>query len=281
MRPLYTPLVCREERGKERQAGIIEEKVPDFVPDLSKACAELGGKIMWPARGTRFDLLTAAGKIAQRYTCWTRQDDHLVYRVFQYLKATPSLGLGFYAAKNDIDNVFLYQCTDSDHANDVIDAKSTTGGWVAICSPNGTLLPIDAVSKKQTSPGLHTAECETVACHEVTMHTGLPNVSLLETLTGRDVRLIAEEDNQASIAAIRKGFSRRMAYMKKTQRVSLSSLHQIFFGTSEEVNPTDEDTINRLEYVDTHENIADIFTKGLDYEKHWYFLDKMGMIPAE
>ena len=74
-----------------------------------------------------------------------------------------------------------------------------------------------------------TADAETTALDDATSHSGLVLQELFENLLGRPLRLVAEEDNSASIAAVTKGYSRRMCYLRRTQRISLSSLHEIFF----------------------------------------------------
>ena len=50
---------------------------------------------------------------------------------------------------------------------------------------------------------------------------------LFEEVLRREVRLVAEEDNSASVAAVYKGYSKRLAYLKKHRRVSLSALREL------------------------------------------------------
>ena len=106
----------------------------------------------------------------------------------------------------------------------------------------------------------------------------LPLTGILEALLKRAVRVIAEEDSEASIAAIKKGYSRKLAYARKTQRVSLSGLHELFFGDEVDIEPNDSRTINRLYHVPGKKNPADLFTKGLDTAKHWWCMEAAGLV---
>ena len=74
------------------------------------------------------------------------------------------------------------------------------------------------------------------------------------------------EDNQPSITSIKNGASQNLRYMKKTQRISIPFLHDIF-----------EDGSNEIDFVPTAENVADIFTKFLSVGTHWKHLRELGL----
>ena len=57
--------------------------------------------------------------------------------------------------------------------------------------------------------------------------------------------------------------------MKKTQRISIPFLHDIF-----------EDGANEIDFVPTADNIADIFTKFLSVQMHWKHLRALGLRSA-
>ena len=92
----------------------------------------------------------------------------------------------------------------------------------------------------------------------------------VEQMVDRDIWLILRSDAGAAIGAIHKGYSRKMSYLRRTQRVSIGFLHD-FVG--------DEHTA--LEKVHTDSNDADVLTKSLEKEAHWRHSFAMGMRPVE
>ena len=61
LKPLYTPMLAREERGSEEQQGELRrpDQVPEDVPRLGFSNQDHGGKLGWLARGTRPDIAVA------------------------------------------------------------------------------------------------------------------------------------------------------------------------------------------------------------------------------
>ena len=49
--------------------------------------------------------------------------------------------------------------------------------------------------------------------------------TLLEQLYARSVWLIMRSDADVAISAIRKGYSRKLSYLRRTQKISLGFLH--------------------------------------------------------
>ena len=68
LKPLYTPMLAREEKGSEEQQGEHEhtENVPADVPNLFDTKEEHGGKFCWLARGTRPNICVCQWKISTR-----------------------------------------------------------------------------------------------------------------------------------------------------------------------------------------------------------------------
>ena len=178
----------------------------------------------------------------------------------------------------DLPYLLVNLRTDSDHNNDVSTTKSTAGAISTIRGPHGTKAPIDWFSRKQLATGRHTAECETGAMDMGTFSLGLPLVGLMEELLGRSVRLFSEEDNTASLEAIAKGYSRKMAYLKKTSRVSLGALHEVYYGSEAvDLEGSDAQSINRLAHLSGSKMTADVFTKPVTHEVFWRLLKEAGL----
>ena len=82
-------------------------------------------------------------------------------------------------------------------------------------------------------------------------------------------RKVAEKiltDNAAALGAIRAGYSRKPAYMRRTQKVALGLLADYAADPNSSVGP-----------VATLENLADIFTKGLDSAHFWKPVRYLGL----
>ncbi len=73
-----------------------------------------------------------------------------------------------------------------------------------------------------------------------------------------------------------------MAYLRKVKRVSIGALHQTFFGEDDvELEFDDEYAINRLYKIESARNIADLFTKPLCPDAHWFLMELIGMVTAQ
>jgi hypothetical protein len=142
---------------------------------------------------------------------------------------------------------------------------------------------ISFMGKRQGSTGLSTAEVETVAHKDGMFGSAIPLAAILDFLVMREVRIIGEQDNMASIQAITKGYSRKLSHLVKTQRTSIAALHEQYFGDESLVECVEDDniSIHRLRHISGERNTADIMTKPMDVSRHWYLMKKMGMSMLE
>ena len=116
-----------------------------------------------------------------------------------------SLGLRLTGVIGDtIDNVSLELYSDADFAGDKSDSKSTSGVFLAIKGPN-TFFPLSACSKKQSCVSHSTPEAELVAANLAVRTEGLPALDLWTKVSGKQIILNLQEDNQAAIQIIRNG----------------------------------------------------------------------------
>ena len=81
-------------------------------------------------------------------------------------------------------------------------------------------------------------------------------LSMFDVILERTCELEVFEDNEATIKIVRKGYSAKLRHVSRTHRVNLA-------GLSEELN---KESVN-LQYVNTTEQAADIFTKALEPHK--------------
>ena len=85
---------------------------------------------------------------------------------------------------------------------------------------------------------------------------GLPMLNLWQTVSGKPIPLDIEEDNEATIKIVRKGFSPKLRILTRTHRANLGAIHETV--SQPDVN---------LKYISTDKQAADIFTKNLEPHK--------------
>ena len=153
------------------------------------------------------------------------------------------------------EDLYLSLFADADFAGEKEGARSTSGGYLVLKGPN-TSFPLAWLSKRQTSTSRSTTESEVISLAHSVFSEGIPALALWEVLLKRTVNLKIHEDNQATILVVRKGFSPKLRHISRTHKVNLGSLSEVIA----------ENNVD-LEYVDTNEQAADIFTKALPPHK--------------
>ena len=157
--------------------------------------------------------------------------------------------------------------SDADHANDPENtARSTSAGVLYIRSAGGHLMPIEWFSRTQTVTARSTPEAEIVSLAELVFSAGLPLQEVLFQITEREVEMHIGTDSQATEGIVRTGTSRRLAYLRRYQRVSISSLRDVFAAWQ-----------NVLFGVRSKEISADVLTKPLTDDEHHRGLVSLGM----
>ena len=132
--------------------------------------------------------------------------------------------------------------------------------------PNGTWMPLAWVYKRQTATSRSTTEAETVALAYSLFNEAIPTLDLWCLILRRDVRLLIYEDNQATIKILRKGYSNKLRHLSRHHKLDIGSIHDIL-----------QDPNVEIEYVESANQAADIFTKNLPPMKWQPALDLMCM----
>ncbi|CAE7710334.1 unnamed protein product [Symbiodinium sp. CCMP2592] len=114
---------------------------------------------------------------------------------------------------------------DADLAGDRTDSKSTSGVFMCLLGLR-SFMPLNALSKKQTSVSKSTPEAEIVSLDHAVYKLGLPALSMWEYMLGRRFRLRVMEDNEAAIRVIITGHNPNMRHMSRTQRIDISALNE-------------------------------------------------------
>jgi hypothetical protein len=267
--PVTTPMdpnVKLDAYSKDGETELAGEADPrDFVGNsrddskITHGYAQLIGSLMYLAIGTCPDIAYAVNRLAQ-YTAnpkslhWTA-----VKRVFRYLKYTKHRALTFGGDDDNIRNTDLNFFCDADWANDGSDRKSISG-YVTIVAGGA----VSWSSKKQQTVALSTAEAEYIAAthiaKQVLWHRSLYQELAFPLYTTSTIFT----DNQAAIS-----ISHHPEFHSRTKHIDIAH-HFLRDLISQKV-------INTI-YVNTNDNLADLFTKGLSRDVHESLASRIGIL---
>ena len=118
-----------------------------------------------------------------------------MHRLYCYLYHTRDLGLWLVFSPGALA---ILGFSDADHAND------------------------------PESPARSTPEAEIGSLAELVFSAGLPLQEVLFQITEREIEMHIGTDSQATEGMVRAGTSRRLAYLRRYQRVSIASLRDVF-----------------------------------------------------
>jgi hypothetical protein len=184
---------------------------------------------------------------------------------------------------------------DAGFAGDSGDSKSTGGAFIFLVGPN-TCVPISWTCKKQGAVSHSSTEAEIISFDMGLRMQGSPTLELWDEIISVMTRvernpvrrtptingmydicanidyvpttlpgpsglgeLVVLEDNDAVIKMIMKGRTNRMRHVPRTHRIDLDWLFDVMR----------EDPGIKLKYINTKNQVADIFTKGLFTAQQW------------
>lgn len=213
------------------------------------------GKLQYVVH-SRPDIALSVGIVA-RFSA-NPKENHLmaVKRIMRYLKGTYDFGL--YYKRNEKFELRAY--TDADWGGNIDDRKSTSGGALFL----GKRL-VTWTSKKQTCTSQSTAEAEYVAAA-----INCTNIVWIKHLMKGMKEEITEPvilycDNTSAI-----NISKNPVMHAKTKHIAIKYHY---------VRELVEDKEVKMEYINTKEQIADIFTKPLPKDAFEYLRGKLGVLP--
>ena len=257
---------------KPAKTPFLDETKLENTPEDSKdgllqpiACKVLM-KILYGARLARFDLLRPIAALASKITKWDSVCDRMLHRLVCYINSSLDYKLkGHIGDKMEDLNLTLY--SDADFAGCLDTAKSTSGVFIALTGPN-SFFPLNAISKKQSCVSHSTPEAEIVAADLAIRTEGLPALQLWDMVLGRPVKLLFQEDNQATIQILKTQKNPTLRHLNRTHRVNISWLCEVFRNLKEV----------ELTYCKTDAMAADIFTKAFTNPIKWQAaLDLIGI----
>ena len=244
--------------------GSISHEDESSPGELAPNACKILMKALWLARLARPDIIKPINDLATKVQAWTKSEDKKLLRLIQYINSTTNYRLAA-TVGDQPDDLELHLYVDADFAGEKQDAKSTSGGFLALVGPS-TFVPLAWLSKRQTSTSRSTTESEVVSLAHSLYQEGLPALQLWERLLQRSVTLRIHEDNQATILVVRKGYSPKLRHITRTHKVNLSCMSEIIHS----------DTVE-LDYCSTDLQIADIFTKALAPQKWGNALKLLGI----
>lgn len=224
---------------------------------------------------TDSSLILSFPRLCRNVTKWHVSDDKRLIRCFSYIDTIGALSLFAELRPSDLKSLVIRLYVDSDWAGDPDTCKSTSGLWIDLWHPeSGRRWQVSWNSRAQSHSASSTAEAEVVAfahgldaglakAYEpetvISMSAGLrqegiPIQSLMEALLGVRLPLKVHVDNDQCIAAVRKGFSKKLRQIARTHRISLDVCHDLV---------EDKELKIDVGYVPTKEQLADTFTKAL------------------
>ena len=154
---------------------------------------------------------------------WVVMTSFVRFRLSPGINSTLDLNLyGWVGDPPHMLDIVLY--CDADLAGDRTDSKSTSGMFMCLLGPR-TFMPLNAMSKKQTSVSKSTPEAEIVSLDHAIYKHGLPALDLWECVMNRKFSLHVMEDNEAAIRVIVTGHNPNMRHMSRTQRIDISALN--------------------------------------------------------
>ena len=234
---------------------------------LQHCAAKLIMKAYWLARLNRPDVLRALNELSRRITRWSRNDDRKLHRVMAYLHCTKQFRM---KCKLDPDSPWeLMLFTDADHSSSAEHPYSTSGSLLVI-GGGSSYFPISFQSKRQTAVSRSTTEAEAISLATAVFQDAVPTVDHLNEILGQEIPLTCFQDNEATIAVVRNGWSIKLRHVTKTHKIDLSCLYDLF-----------KDPLTFLVHCPTDQQAADVFTKNLETGKWDMALSMLRVGPPE
>ena len=264
-------------------------------------------KALYGARLVRFELLWPICSSAREVSKWTRACDKRLHRLMCFIHHTPDHSLESFVG-DDAQHCHVVLYSDADFAGDLVQAKSTSGLYMAIVGPN-TFAPITASCKKQTCVSHSSTESEIVAAEQGIRTEGLQALAFWELVTellGTDptqkvekplavptkleMNPYSESFNPAKYFAYTRKPEQKtrliiaedneavIKLVKKARSMALRHLprtHRIDLHWLFEVcsHPRVE-----MRYVNTKQQAADLMTKSLNNTEVWHHLLELAQI---
>ena len=228
---------------------------------------EWAGQVLWVTRGTRPEALFAARRLSTRLTVWTALEDADALYMWAFFEKYPSLGIIFEVYDSDDlhHKGFQESWADSDLAGEEVSARSTSG-WGILARGQRSRAFLDVGVRRQSVTGFSSPDSELRAQADMVVRSAAVVQTVLRAIFGRDVFERLRTDHAAALSAIRAGHSRKMAYMRRTQKISIGLIADYCAAVNTEISA-----------CKSGENLSDLLTKALDSNVFWRLARLLGV----
>lgn len=250
--PVSTPIVVGVKLTAEDQPVSLEDKRDmDSIPYRAAV-----GCLIYLTVWTRLDIAKATQEVAQFSNNPGRKHWQAVKRIYRYLSGTRRYGLTFTASGNK--RLTLTGWTDADWAANP-DSRKSIAAYVftlngAAVSWSSKLLPTVCLSSTESEYGALTrAGKEAVACRAT-----LKDVSQTQVQP-----TTVNCDNQSAIS-----LCYNVRFHARTRHIEVAHHFIRHLVSTKQVT---------VKFVKTEDNLADLLTKGLSRDRHFYLVHQLGL----
>eukprot|EP00931_Biecheleriopsis_adriatica_P065039 TRINITY_DN3965_c1_g1_i1.p1 TRINITY_DN3965_c1_g1~~TRINITY_DN3965_c1_g1_i1.p1 ORF type:complete len:1301 (-),score=320.83 TRINITY_DN3965_c1_g1_i1:1146-5048(-) len=234
----------------------------ELGPGATQAATHIGG-LLFLVRSSRPDMYFAVGFLSRYTNKWSLAAAKRLHRAMEFLESTLHHGVSWVIDMADRDCLRAQLFVDADHGGCVDTARSTQG-FNFFLTGNNTKALLDSRSQRQDNTAKSTPEAEAVAGANC-LQQATPLLAAAEEMFGSSLPLDLLTDNDAARAAFQQGYSRKLRYLKKHQRVSLGFVRDLM------------EKLGLVGRIDSDKNNSDVHTKPLSkvsFQKH---CDDMGV----
>ncbi|KAI4302222.1 hypothetical protein MLD38_038000 [Melastoma candidum] len=241
-KPLSTPMATSAKIDKDENGKEVDNKLYRGM---------IGSLLYLTA--SRPDILFSVCLCARYQSAPKESHLIMVKRIFRYLQGSANPGI-WYSERSDF---ILIGYSDADFTGCKIDRKSTSG----TCQLMGNML-ISWFSKKQTSVALSTAEAKYIAAASCCAQLLWMKQQLEDYgLSFAEIPIMC--DNTSAIQ-----LTRNPVYYSRSKHIELR--HHFLRDNVQQGSVS-------VKYVNTDQQLADIFTKPVDQEKFFYLRNELGI----
>lgn len=231
---------------------------PRIKCSLNVPYREAVGSLLFLAMVSRPDIAYAVGVVSRYLDNYDKSHWHAVQRIMSYLKGTRDYGLLF-TSKSGGNALAMVGFSDSDYAAD-IDTRRSTAGYLFMMSAGC----VTWSSKRQPIVTMSTTEAEFVAACEACKEAIWLRKLLLDIGHECIKPTILNIDNQSTIKLIK-----NPEFHQRSKHIGV----RYYF-----INEKSQEGAIEPEYVSTHDQYADIFTKALPYNTFAKLRERMSIV---
>lgn len=216
---------------------------------------QLIGNLMYLAVLTRPDIAYSVCYLSQFNNSYDETHWKHLKRILKYLKGTKNYGLVF-----SKDNSYIEGYVDADWGSDSNDRKSFSGFCFKL---SGTVISFEC--RKQRNVALSSTEAEYISMSEASKEAIYLKRLLFEILGNSETITLYNDCQSAQKLILNPVYHRRSKHIDIRYHFLREAVANKFV---------------KVDYLETAEMPADIFTKSLGSLKHKYFTKKLGILPV-